>query len=169
MNTLLGGVQRLHETLENSHKLILEASEKAVEPFQKIVLDQAQQAEKFAQNYNAIATNVQSLEKASASALHNAEKMANALDHQVTSAVIESTHRLYRKTEEYISNRNTFLNFIAIGTVVALFAALWSIWSAKRANEGYVDYFYGFRSSVCEYRRGQKEMLEAYLKSVECR
>jgi hypothetical protein len=176
INTLLGGVKRLHEIIGSSHKLILEASEKASEPFQKIVLDQAGQAQKFADLYQQIATHTQALEKVASSSVQKAEKLANTLDHQVTTAATESAQKIYQKTHEYLSLRNTFLNVIMIGTLVALLGSMGAIYYAKKQGDAvvemaqnYVHFYHNFRAATCDLRKGKKAAIESLMSDVECR
>jgi hypothetical protein len=176
INTLLSGVKRLHEIIGSSHKLILEASEKASEPFQKIILDQGEQAKKMAELYQQIATHTQALDKVANSTVQKAEKLANTLDHQVTAAVVESAQSIYRKTEEFLSTRNTFLNFIMIGTLVALLGSMGAIYYAKKQGDvavemaqNYVYFYQSFRAATCDLRKGKDAEIKRLMSDVECR
>lgn len=123
INTLLGGIKRLHEVIGTSHKTIVEAASNASEPFQKIVADQAQQAQNYDKLYREMATNISTLNKATTDAVQKADRIANTLDHSVTNAVVQSAHNVFEKTERYVGYRATFLNVLMVISALGLTTA----------------------------------------------
>jgi archaellum component FlaC len=131
LSRLIGSVKTLHGVLSSAQKTIMDAAEGASEPFAKLVLDQAQQAEKFKASYEQMATNIQTLDALSKSAVKNAEKVANCLDSDVKGAVAEVTTRVFEKADGFLDKRNTFLQalmLVALLGTAGSFAAIWMVW-----------------------------------------
>lgn len=180
INTLLGGIKRLHEIIASSHKLIMEASENASEPFQKIILDQAEQAEKFAGIYKSVATSIQALDKASSEAVQKAQKISHTLDHQVTTALVESSQRIHEKTISYLDRRNGFLNFLMGGMIAAVVVAGGSLFYStlfvkKQADstlslaQSCVSFYGRFEAAACDFRKGRRAKIEELMTTADCK
>ncbi len=180
INTLLGGIKRLHEIIATTHKLILEAADSASEPFQKIILDQQEQAKKLAEIYKAADTQIKALSGVVSATLQKAEKISSTLDSQVTAAVRDSAVSIHRKTEEYLDRRNGFFNFIFIGTIVSLgvgiFSLFFSIFYVQKQTssnidmvQSYVTFHRSFESAVCDSKKGQSARLKSLYETVQCK
>lgn len=180
INTLLGGIKKLHEIIGASQKLILDAASSASEPFAKIVLDQTQQAQKFIDLYKTMALNISALDRSASEALEKAKKVSNTLDQEVTNAVSKSAINVFEKTEKFLDVRNRFLNVIMGGTIAALVVSGGTLFYStmfvkKQADttmnlaQNCVNFYSRFEVAACDFRKGKKAKIEELMTSADCK
>lgn len=172
LSRLIGSVKTLHGVLSSAQKTIMDAAESASEPFEKLVLDQAQQAEKFKASYEQMATNIQTLDTLSKSAVKNAEKVANSLDSDVKNAVSEVTTRVFEKAEGFLDKRNTFLQALMLlailgtaGSGVAIYLGKWVIPKQVKSCELVFDEVI---EAACLFQQNKVDPLVKLAKRVRC-
>ena len=181
ITTLLASINKLHEVIKTSYKMILEASAKASEPFQKIVLDQAQQAQKLNDTYAKIGKNIDGLDKAASEAMTKAEALTHSLDHKVTNSVIQAAHNVFQKSERYLDDRNKLLMGLVIAVIFSTIAAAGSLYYSGFVVKSQVDesrslsqwcgqFYDQFTAASCEFRTKNKtNQINSLMKTPTCK
>lgn len=181
ITTLLGGINKLHEVIKSSHKMILEASTNASEPFQKIVLDQAHQAQKLHETQIKIGKNIEGLDKAASEAVAKAEALTYTLDQKVTQSVVQAAHNVFQKSERYLDDRNKFLMGLVIAAVFSTLAAAGSLYYSGFVVKSQVDesknlsqwcgqFYDSFTSASCQFRTKNKaDQINSLMKIPTCK
>lgn len=181
ITTLLAAITKLHEIIKSSYKLILEASAKASEPFQKIVLDQTQQAQKLNEAYVRIGKNIEALDKTAVDAVSRAEAISNSLDHKVTNSVVQAAHNVFQKSERYLDDRNKFLMGLVIAVALSTAAAAGSLYYSGFVVKSQVDesrslsqwcgqFYDQFTAASCQFRTKNKaDQINSLMKIPSCK